>query len=78
MRIFLEKISVKIVSVLGAPHPDLRILSPAYYYNFVEFDSGAKCILLPSKNNKITTVNVLLSVPLHFAPTFQFKLCSFG
>jgi len=30
---------------LGAALPDLHVVTPAYYYNFVEFVSSGKCIL---------------------------------
>jgi len=30
---------------LGAPPPDPRVVTPAYYYNFIEFVSNVKCIL---------------------------------
>jgi len=39
------------------PPPDPRIVTSAYYYNFVQFIYSAKCDLLPFKKNKITTVN---------------------
>jgi len=57
MRIFFEK-NCKIASASGAqpPNPrllpaalcsasDTRVVTPAYYYNFTEFVSSAKCIL---------------------------------
>jgi len=54
---FLEK-SVKITSASRAPlqNPRLlpataRVVTPAYYYNFVEFVSSAKCVLY-SKHTK--------------------------
>jgi len=34
---------------LGAPPSDPRVVTPAYYYNFVEFVSSVKCILFRSK-----------------------------
>jgi len=54
----LKKISVKIASASGAPEPpfasggwgsapDPRVVTPAFYYNFVEFVSIAKYVLLP-------------------------------
>jgi len=46
---FGGKKTVKIVSVSGAPPPDPRFVTPAYYYNFVEFVSNAKCIIIPLK-----------------------------
>jgi len=33
----------------GVPPPDPRIVTSAYYYNFVEFVSSTKCILLRLK-----------------------------
>jgi len=50
---FLE-ITVKIVSAscrrgLGAPPPGPCVVTPAYYYNSVEFVFSAKCILFRSK-----------------------------
>jgi len=57
---FLEK-TVKIVSASGDPPPKLRLLrrlgylrvaTPIYYYNFVEFVSSAKCILFRSKKKR--------------------------
>jgi len=48
---FLEKKTVKVVSTpfclrrLGVPPPELRVVTPAYYYNVVELVSNAKCIL---------------------------------
>jgi len=88
MRIF-RKITVTIISASGIspPNPRLPLTTPplnphfvtyAYYYNFVEFVSGAKCVLLPLKRNKITTINVLLLYfSRNFAPIFQFKYCRF-
>jgi len=62
MRIFWEK-TIKIVSASGdpppnprlppaAPHPDSRVVTPSYYYNFVKFVSSAKCILFAQKRSK--------------------------
>jgi len=64
MRIFWKK-TVKIVSASGAPPPnpvylrrleappsDPRVVTSAYYYNFIEFLSSAKCVLFRSKKNK--------------------------
>jgi len=45
---------------LGASPPDPHVITPAYYCKSFEFISRAKHVLLPSKKNKITTVNVLL------------------
>jgi len=52
------------------------VVTSAYCYRFVEFISRAKCVLLPSKRNKITTVNVLFLLLPHFSPIFLFKLCT--
>jgi len=80
MRIFLEK-DVKNCLNVGAPPPNLRCppaaggsdpstVTPAYYYNFVEFISSAKFGLLPLKKNKFCIFQI-------FAAIFNFKLCSF-
>jgi len=63
MRIFFLEKTAKIVSASGAPplNPhflrrlgsspsDSRDVIPAYYYNFVEFVSSAKCIQKRTKN----------------------------
>jgi len=42
---FLEK-TIKSASASGAPPPDLRVATTAYYYNPVDFVSSAKCVLL--------------------------------
>jgi len=42
MHIFIKK-PVKIASTSGAPTADPRVVTPAYYYNFVEFVSSAEC-----------------------------------
>jgi len=89
MRIFWEK-TVKIISASGAPLPnprlppaagdsdtDPRVVTPAYYYNFVGFVSSAKCILFSSKKKQVTTANILPLLLPHFAPIFSFKLCKF-
>jgi len=54
----------------GASPPDLRVVTPAYYYNFVKFISSAKFGLLPLKKNKFCIFQI-------FAAIFHFKLCSF-
>jgi len=60
MSIFWEK-TVKVVSASEPPPPnpcllpaaaDPRVVTPAYYYNFVEFVSSAKCAFFRSKKNK--------------------------
>jgi len=66
---FLEK-SVKIVSASGAPPPDPRADTPAYYYNFVEFISSGKCISFRSKKKQVTTANVLPLLLPHFFTYF--------
>jgi len=38
VRIFWKK-NVKIASASGDPSPDLRFVTPSYYYTFVEFVS---------------------------------------
>jgi len=56
---------------LGALPLDPHVVTPAYYYNFVEFVSSAKCILFRSKQKKqVTTANVLPLVLLHFCTYF--------
>jgi len=37
-----------------------NVITPTYYGKSVEFISSVKCIVLPSKKNKRTAVNVLL------------------
>jgi len=52
---------------LRAPLPDPRVITPTYYYRYVEFISSAKCILLPLKKGQNYTVNILLLLfPLFF------------
>jgi len=29
----------------GDPHPDPHVVTPTYYYNFVEFISSSNCVL---------------------------------
>jgi len=74
---FLEK-TVKNRLSVGAPPPNPRLLpesvpvvTSAYYYSFVDFVLSLKCVLLPSKNNKITTVNVLFLLLSHFCTYFS-------
>jgi len=58
MRIFWKK-GCKIASASRDPPPNppwpptavAWLMTPAYYYNLVEFVSSAKCVLLPSKKN---------------------------
>jgi len=47
--------------------------SHLYCYKFVPvyFVSSAKCVLFPSKKNKITTVNVLPLILPHFCTYFS-------
>jgi len=79
---FLEK-SVKFATASEAPPPEPPFassdwclgprpqrFSSAYYYSFVEIISSAKCVLLPSKKDKITTINVLLLLHPHFYTLF--------
>jgi len=47
----LEK-TVKFAAASGSPPPDLRIITLAYYYSFVEFVSNAKCVYYPKKRTK--------------------------
>jgi len=53
----------------GSPNPGVFAL--AYYYNFVKFISSVKCVLLLSKRNKITTVNVLFLLLPHLYFSLQ-------
>jgi len=62
---------------LGAEPPDPYVVTPVYYYNFLNFVSNAKCVFYPSKKDRITTVIDLLLLFHTFAPIFHFKLCSF-
>jgi len=60
MRIFWKK-NVKIripvcLRRLETTTPEPRVVTPDYYHNFVKFVSSAKYVLLPSKENKITTI----------------------
>jgi len=61
-----NRLSLACLWRLGAPAPDPRVVTSAYYYSFVEFISSTKCVLLPSKENKITTVNDLFLLLPHF------------
>jgi len=60
----------------GAPPPDPRVVTHTYYYNFVEFVFGNKCVLFRSKKKPVTTANVL---PLlsQFCTYFFIQLCKF-
>jgi len=62
---------------LEAPPPDPHVITLAYYCQSVEFISSAKCGLLPSKKNKITTVNVLLLLLLQLLHLFFISNSSF-
>jgi len=55
----------------GLP-PDPRVITPTYYYNFVEFISNAKCVLLPSTKKKIAGEMFCLCFSCTFAPIFHF------
>jgi len=68
MPILWEKKTVKIVS--ASPPLDPRVVISAFYYNFVELVSSAKCILFRSKKNQVTTANVLLLLLPHFCTYF--------
>jgi len=89
MRIFWDK-NVKITSGSGAlpPNPPLplaagtpaadpHVITPAYYCKFAEFISCANCILLPSKDYKVTTVNVLILLLLQLSHLFFISNYSF-
>jgi len=80
MRIFWEK-NCRLASppnprLIVSLRPQTPVVTPVYYYNFVEFVSSAKCILFRSKNNQVTTI-FCLSFFRIFAPIFSFKLCKF-
>jgi len=76
MRYFLGKNCKNRLSVGGsAPESpfasggsDPRVVTPAYYYNFVEFISSGECILSRLKKKQVTTANVLLCVFRTFSP----------
>jgi len=55
---------------LGAHPPYSCVVTPACYCNFGEFASCAKCVLLFSKRNKVTTVNALFLLLPHFLHLF--------
>jgi len=55
---------------LGALLPDSHVITPAYYCKSAEFISSTKWILLPSRKNKITAVNVLLLLLLSLSHLF--------
>jgi len=54
----------------GGPDPRPPRCYSRLYYDFVEFVFNAKCVLLPSNMNKITTVNVLL-LPRFYSAYFS-------
>jgi len=73
---FLDK-TVKVVSASRLPpaaevsalRP--RVVTPAYYYNFVEFVSSANCILFRLKKNQVPTANNVQPLVLpHFCTYF--------
>jgi len=72
MRIFWKN-TVKITSASGAPSPDPRVVTVAYYYNLVEFVSSVKCVSLFSEKDKMTTVHVLLLLLPHFCTYFSLQ-----
>jgi len=67
MRIFLEKTikssqrrgirlpNPRLLPEAEAPPPDPGVVTPVYYYNFVELVSSANCILFRSKKNQVPT-----------------------
>jgi len=50
--------------------PDPRVVTPAYYYNFVELVSSAKCVLFRLKKNQVTIANILPLLLPHFCTNF--------
>jgi len=64
---FLKKKTEKIDSATGNPPPNTRVVTPSYYYNFAEFVSSAKSVLLFLKKDKIATVDVLLLLLPHLS-----------
>jgi len=42
----------KIAASSEVPPSDPHVLTLAYHYNFVEYISSAKCVLLPSKKEQ--------------------------
>jgi len=59
---------------LWVPLPDSGVVTPAYYYNIVEFVSSTKCGLLPEEKTKITTESVLLLPLPHFSTYFSLQI----
>jgi len=47
---------------LGAEPPDPRVVTPAYYYNFVKFISSTKCGLLPWKKNNFCIFQIFAAI----------------
>jgi len=57
----------------GGPPSDPCVVTSVYNYSFVKFVSSAKCVLLPSEKNKISTVNVLFQFHPHFCAYFSLQ-----
>jgi len=58
---------------LGAPPPDSRVVTSAYYYSFVKFISRGNAFYYLQKKNKITTLNLLFWLLPHFFTYFSLQ-----
>jgi len=89
MRIFCGK-TVKIVSASGDPSlnsvslrrledppPYPRVVTPVYYYNFIELVSSGKYILFHSRKNQVTTANDQPLLLQHFCTYVLIQTVSF-
>jgi len=74
---YILKKTVKIASASGAPPPDPRLVTLAYYYNFVKFVSSAECVVLPNKQAQNSCRKCSVCFFHTFAPIFHFKLYIF-
>jgi len=72
MRIFWKKLQNSLQC--RGLRPQTSHITPIYYYYFVEFVSSVKCVLLPSKKNKIAAVNVLLFLLSHLRTYFSLQI----
>jgi len=76
---FLEK-SCKIAAASGNPHwppapPDPRVVTPSYWYSFVEYVSSVNRILLTSKNNRSNKQQMFCFCAYFLFQTLQFLWC---